>query len=65
MKVFKIVTDWGSEWNGSYFATNGKVYYKKEAAQHVLDGGKCAFYARRFDEVWVQEYYLTRVEEKS
>ena len=61
MKVFKIVTNLGSEWNGKQFAKLGKIYYQKHAAQKTLDDSKCAFYAKRFEKVWVQEYDLTPV----
>lgn len=61
MKVFKIVTNVSSEWNGNQFATLGKVYYKRGAAEKTLKDSKCAFYAERFEKVWVQEYDLTPV----
>ena len=56
--VFKIVTNVGSEWNGNQFARLGKIYYKAGAARKTLTDNKCAFYAKRFEKVWVQEYVL-------
>ena len=61
MKVFKIVTNVSSEWNGNQFARLGKIYYKKGAAKKTLKDSKCAFYAKNFEKVWVQEYELTPV----
>ena len=61
MKVFKIVTNCASEWNGNQFAHHGTVYYKKGNATTVLQKQKCAFYANRFEKVWVQEYNLKPV----
>ena len=63
MKVFKIVTNVGSEWNGSQFAHLGVIYYKKGRATAVLENenNKCAHFAKRFSNVWVQEYDLVPV----
>ena len=62
MKVFKIVTNVGSEWNGTAFATNGKVYLKTGVAQRVIDTGLYMQQLKgRFEKVWVQEYDLMPV----
>lgn len=65
MKVFKIVTNDGSEWNGDHFAKEGRIYYVEGRATKVLtdDTGKCFSFSKRFRKVWIQEYELTPVED--